>query len=381
MSCSLLQCAVRRYLAMRTFTRKLLENVSATMLQTHWRASKASREFLRIQHSATVLQAFFRGVRVREIVSIRTSSAVLLQRAWRCVVNRARYAAEMQSIVLVQAMVRSWSVRLQLASQESAAIIIQSKWRSYSACSSYQRKLDLTVAIQSIYRGLQVRRELQFLGACASAMQATWRRYWAELQYQVDLVDIILVQSAIRRRKAVVERKRRETAVLVMQCFVRMSIARKTVQRLRDDDVEHKQQQDASICIQVKTMTDVTIDSAFGCVCTHLLAILYCIRVSHAATLPFDIERSWCALLSSAKQLQGDIWFRNKPTLIQLVQLLFKERGVVSRPTSSTLLQEATSFSCRHCFDAEQQSLLAIVVWDPLSTYKPPLDAGWLLFK
>jgi hypothetical protein len=99
---------------------------------------------------------------------------------------------------------------------------------------------------------LQVRRELQFLGACASAIQATWRRYYAEVQYQVDLIDIILVQSICRRRMAVVEYKKQNAALILIQSLARVCLAQERCSYLREEKMERKRQQAASICLQVR---------------------------------------------------------------------------------------------------------------------------------
>ena len=213
-----------------------------------------------MQSLATILQAFFRGASARENLAVQSNSAILIQRSWRCFHFKARYAARINGIVRIQSSIRRWSVRYQLAYQREAATLIQSMWRGYLSYRSHQDALYLVTAIQSIYRGLRVRRELQFCTACATVIQATWRRYWAELQYQVDLVDIILVQSAIRQRMAVMECRRRQDALLVLQCFVRMSTARKLITRLRDDDIERKRRHAASIQIQVRAIKNDTID-------------------------------------------------------------------------------------------------------------------------
>ena len=90
-----------------------------------------------------------------------------------------------------------------MTDQEASAIMIQSLWRGYATCTAYKQKRALAITVQSIYRGLLLRREIRFLGACASGIQASWRCYWAKLQYRFDVLDLILVQSAFRRRSTV----------------------------------------------------------------------------------------------------------------------------------------------------------------------------------
>ena len=64
-------------------------------------------------------------------------------------------------------------------------------------------KLYCVIKMQAICRGF-VSRQNDFLGhVCATMIGATWRRYAAQLCYQFDLVDIIIAQSIVRRRAAI----------------------------------------------------------------------------------------------------------------------------------------------------------------------------------
>ena len=278
---AILQSAARRFLAMHLFRRKHRETSAALMLQTQWRAAKRRHEFHSMKRAATMLQAFFRGVSIREIVSLKTGSAIIIERTWRCYLARTLFMSNMKSVVLVQAVIRSWAVRFHLASQDWAATMIQSKWRGYSALTSYRNKLFLAIVAQSIYRGLLVRRELRFLDACASAIQATWRCYMAKLQYQLDLVEIIIAQNAVRRRMAEMELRRRKAAVLVMQSFLRMCAARKKRMRLLEEDLERKEQNAASICLQVRGVT---------CECFNFV---HTIRQLNLTVIPRPYSRAW----------------------------------------------------------------------------------------
>lgn len=64
-------------------------------------------------------------------------------------------------------------------------------------------KLYCVIKMQAICRGF-VSRQNDFLGhVCATMIGATWRRYAAQLCYRFDLVDIIIAQSIVRRRAAI----------------------------------------------------------------------------------------------------------------------------------------------------------------------------------
>jgi hypothetical protein len=246
------QSAIRRYLSLKTFKKVLQANTATIIIQSKWRQACTRQRFTTTKCSAITLQAMFRGAIVRKSVAIQTRYALLIQKAWRRYCALVRYATQVESVVRIQAAIRSWLVRADIGAKGLAAVTIQSKWRCYTASSSYQKIAKLAIAIQRLRRGLQVRRELQFLGACASAIQATWRRYYAEVQYQVDLIDIILVQSICRRRMAVVEYKKQNAALILIQSLARMCLAQERCSYLREEKMERKRQQAASIYLQVR---------------------------------------------------------------------------------------------------------------------------------
>ncbi len=246
------QSAIRRYLSLKTFKKVLQANTATIIIQSKWRQACTRQRFTTTKCSAITLQAMFRGAIVRKSVAIQTRYALLIQKAWRRYCALVRYATEVESVVRIQAAIRSWLVRADIGAKGLAAVTIQSKWRCYTASSSYQKIAKLAIAFQRLRRGLQVRRELQFLGACASAIQATWRRYYAEVQYQVDLIDIILFQSICRRRMAVVEYKKQNAALILIQSLARVCLAQERCSYLREEKMERKRQQAASICLQVR---------------------------------------------------------------------------------------------------------------------------------
>lgn len=265
----------------------------------------------------------FRGASVRKSIVIQTRYVVLIQKSWRRYYALSRYATEVKSVARIQAAIRSWRVRADLAAKGLAAVTIQSKWRYYRASSSYLKMVNLAIAIQSLRRGLQVRRELQFLIACASTIQATWRRYSAEVHYQVNLIDIILVQSVCRRRMAVMEYKKQTAALLVIQSLARMCLAQRTSSYLREETAERKQQQAASVCLQVRS-AEVPSGTNSASILLALHSNSYVLftyaRALYEDILRFELERSRFTPLCCASQLLDATWSSNKRTLRLLVR-------------------------------------------------------------
>ena len=126
-----------------------------------------------------------------------------------------------------------------MTDQEASAMMIQSLWQDYATFTLYKQKRALAITVQSIYRGLLLRREIRFLGACASGIQASWRCYWAKLQYRFDVLDLILVQSAFRRRSTVDQFHMGKATLSGLQSFVWMCNALRKIERLWAKNVEH----------------------------------------------------------------------------------------------------------------------------------------------
>lgn len=89
--------------------------------------------------------------------------------------------------------------------------IVQSVVRMHLAINEAVGRLSSIIAIQSWYRGVSTRYKMKEKEYSAIAIQANWRRYLSQMAYQFDIIDIIIVQSIIRRRNAI---KVREALVL-----------------------------------------------------------------------------------------------------------------------------------------------------------------------
>lgn len=85
--------------------------------------------------------------------------------------------------------------------------IVQSVVRMHLAINDAVDRLSSIIAMQSWFRGIRCRCELREKEYSAIAIQANWRRYLSQMAYQFDIIDIIIVQSISRRRKAIQVRK------------------------------------------------------------------------------------------------------------------------------------------------------------------------------
>ena len=103
--------------------------------------------------------------------------------------------------------------------------IVQSVVRRFLAINVAVDRLSSIIAIQAWYRGIRAREVADERYYSAIAIQNTWRRYMCQMTYQFDIIDIIIVQSIVRRRQALQLRKR-TAAVVRIQALGRAVIAK-----------------------------------------------------------------------------------------------------------------------------------------------------------
>jgi abnormal spindle-like microcephaly-associated protein len=106
-----------------------------------------------------------------------------------------------------------------------AVITIQRTWKSYT--SRMQQKNEAAVQVQRI-----------------------WRGFWAQLQFQIDIMDIVTVQSCVRKIFAVKRKQWQLQAVSMLQRTLRVSLAKNRLKEARLTAKDYL----AAIVIQVSNM-------------------------------------------------------------------------------------------------------------------------------
>lgn len=149
--------------------------------------------------SATQIQASFRGWLARDSLADNHYCATQIQRVARGYLATMHVFEDLYSITIVQSVVRM-----------------------HLAVNCAVDRLSSIIAIQSWWRGIQTRELVEKMDCSAVAIQTQWRRYTAQMSYQFDIIDIIIVQSVVRRWN-----DRRALATMRLQCFARVVIAKK----------------------------------------------------------------------------------------------------------------------------------------------------------
>lgn len=164
---------------------------------------RAGRRLL--SKSAIPIQAGFRMYMSRKEAMDRMWALIRIQsyvRRWKC---EANFHTHKRSATLVQKVYRGYRSREDLKNQNVCAISIQKIVRGYlTALHTYETMCYITRA-QALARGFLVRtaNARRANEVAATAIQSAWRSFAARVAFKQDVLDIIAVQSIIRRRLAI----------------------------------------------------------------------------------------------------------------------------------------------------------------------------------
>lgn len=168
-------------------------------------------------------------MKVRADVKEMQIAAMVIQEAWWTYVD---VTDSHVAAVLIQSQWRGVMARKctgDMRAHENAAITIQRVWRGQMDLILYSLKRECAISIQRVVRGDQSRRRvaLDEKRLAAVSIQKIVRGFSAQVQYQMDLLDIITIQSLLRRRTAIRDTIQRIDAVGIIQCATRCALARR----------------------------------------------------------------------------------------------------------------------------------------------------------
>jgi hypothetical protein len=132
----------------------------------------------------------------------------------------------------IQRITRGYLATMHVFEDLYSITIVQSVVRRFLAINVAVDRLSSIIAIQAWYRGIRAREAADEKFYSAIAIQSTWRRYMCQMTYQFDIIDIIIVQSIVRRKQAIQLRKK-TAAVVRIQALARAIIARNKFMRAK----------------------------------------------------------------------------------------------------------------------------------------------------
>uniref|UniRef100_A0A8B9DBV5 Abnormal spindle microtubule assembly n=1 Tax=Anser cygnoides TaxID=8845 RepID=A0A8B9DBV5_ANSCY len=172
-----------------------------------------AQEYLHLRRATILIQAVYRGIRVRKSIERMHLAASTIQSAYKMYRNRRSYQ----------------NMRI-------AAIAIQNYYRSYIKQKNQQKEYltmkKSALVIQASYRGMKERQKLKLMHASATVIQSSYRMYVQHRYYKQLCWAIRVIQQRFRAKvakEADMENYLYKTnlAALRIQSFFRMHVERK----------------------------------------------------------------------------------------------------------------------------------------------------------
>lgn len=212
----IVQSIARRKAAINLAHQMRFETVdnAATVIQTYWRSYDCTMNYL---HS---------------VADILIAQSVVRRWMARRFVKKYRKSLHYTMSLRIQMCVRSWLAKTRVK-KERAARDIQKVWRGFWGYTDFVFTLADIIIVQKTFRASQARKRVAIMAKAkekqnqynaAVTIQKKWRGYSAQMEMLFNLVHIIIVQSIIRRRIAIIKyqpRKLEHRAAIKIQRFWR----------------------------------------------------------------------------------------------------------------------------------------------------------------
>uniref|UniRef100_A0A671VW00 Assembly factor for spindle microtubules n=1 Tax=Sparus aurata TaxID=8175 RepID=A0A671VW00_SPAAU len=227
-SAIVLQAAFRGH---RVRTNMTKMHRAATVIQAIFKRYKQQTAFRRQQWAACVLQQRFRAQRQRNVEKQQykevRKAVINLQAAFRGMKSRRIVKQRHRAASVIQRAYRALSERKQYLKLKSSVLTIQQRYRANVAAKA-QRKQHLemrsaAVMIQAAYRGQQVRKEVARRHQAATVIQSAFRRHREEVKFHAMRLSAIIIQRSYR--SCVLQRQDRDRFLKVKQSTVCLQAA------------------------------------------------------------------------------------------------------------------------------------------------------------
>ncbi|XP_018420050.1 PREDICTED: abnormal spindle-like microcephaly-associated protein [Nanorana parkeri] len=227
---------------------------STVLLQAAFRGMKVRRRLQGMHHAATAIQRFLRGYLKRKVYLKLKSAALCLQRRYRASVlarsQRLNFLTCRKAVVSIQSAYRGYKVRQRLVQKYQATTEIQLMMRMYKLQTysgqrtptvlqknyslyqtyvlrereCYLRLQNVAVVLQASYRGMKSRRKTRKMHGAATVIQAYYRMHRQRKSY-LDLRRAtrsiqLHFRATLLRNEAVKEYNvLRKVAILIQRRF------------------------------------------------------------------------------------------------------------------------------------------------------------------
>uniref|UniRef100_A0A8C8J5U1 Calponin-homology (CH) domain-containing protein n=1 Tax=Oncorhynchus tshawytscha TaxID=74940 RepID=A0A8C8J5U1_ONCTS len=245
---------------------------AASVIQANFRMHKEQVKFQAMRFAATIIQRYFRCYiqmkQDRDRLKKCRESAIVLQAAFRGYRVRQDVAKMCRAATVIQANFRMHKEQSAYRRQHWAASVLQQRFRAQrlrnSQLENYHQMRNAVINLQALYRGKQAM-ELAKRMLAARKIQSFLRMSIRRQRFLKEKAAALLIQSAFRRHQArtwynetqasavTIQRwlARRKRAAVKIQSVIRMSIQRRSYLTLRSSTKRaFQRQREAALVLQ-----------------------------------------------------------------------------------------------------------------------------------
>ncbi|NXJ21406.1 ASPM protein, partial [Dicrurus megarhynchus] len=236
--------AVQRYTSLKK---------AATYIQRAFRDMQARKQQQEMHRAATVVQKNFKAFRERQRYLSLKAATLVFQRRYRALALARQHALEYQSLrkaaILIQAVYRGARVRRSLEHMHLAASTIQAAFRMLRDRRAYQKMRNAAMVVQNYYRsylkGKNQRKRYLTMKSSVLVIQAAYRGMKARQELKILHVSAVVIQTSYRMYVQRRYYKQLCWAATVTQQRFRAKMAREAAMR------NYAEIRKAVICLQV----------------------------------------------------------------------------------------------------------------------------------
>ncbi|XP_067846741.1 abnormal spindle-like microcephaly-associated protein [Heptranchias perlo] len=223
-SISLIQAYAKGYLVRTEMSKR--RNAAIT-LQKYIKAYVTGKHeyvsYQRLKWAAVVIQAAYRGLKVRKLYC-QTKSAIVIQSTFRMYLQRKRFIAIRKVVVTMQTLVRMQLAQIRFLKYRQAAITLQRRFRAKQQgrkqMQHYLALRQAAVKMQVAFRRWRAQKEIRENQA-AITIQSWYRMYIEKQKYLHQKESCIQIQSWYRCYMAQRAFRTMKTAMLIIQKYYR----------------------------------------------------------------------------------------------------------------------------------------------------------------
>uniref|UniRef100_A0A2K5VNK5 Abnormal spindle-like microcephaly-associated protein homolog n=1 Tax=Macaca fascicularis TaxID=9541 RepID=A0A2K5VNK5_MACFA len=205
--------------------------IAATLIQSNYRRYKQQTYFNKLKKITKTIQQRYRAVKERNIQFKRYNklrhSVIYIQAIFRG--KKARRHLKMMHVAatLIQRRFRTLMMRRRFLSLKKTAVWIQRKYRAHLCTKHHLQFLQVqnaVIKIQSSYRRWMIRKKMREMHRAATFIQATFRMHRVHMRYQaLKQVSVVIQQQYRANRAAKLQRqhylRQRRSAVILQAAF------------------------------------------------------------------------------------------------------------------------------------------------------------------